>query len=652
MDYRQNIQGLGYALNDFFSQQGSLAARLDGVANNMPQILSGFAQWGLLLSALLPIIGALLPQLDRLAKSLGFEDAPKFLADTIEILKAKLSELEKHPVKLAIDLVQIREAQVALDKLAKDTASFRQLEEMRTTRQDRSKAAVDKVLKESDAPELAKQLRENEAKRIIASDPAVAEKTQKRDEAKKGAEESERTGQRLLDAGNPGGAAGGYLRTAERLRQEAKEAEDNLRARIDAIRNGNGKDDPGDAARAIGAAKQEAEKGKPGKLQDQLKAAGRKDLAEDLGQTTPEALKLQDELKAKLGQDLTNTVKAAGRQIGEWARKNRERSTLNLENHPVEWGVNFAENHAIESRLNAGPRDPAGVDRPRPGIGRGRPGGVQGDLNGRDVPEPMAPRVNEPEPRHRRQGAGQAAAMPSGEAPMMVMPGQWPAPQAVPNAQGPPRRPPGNDLAVVNDRVQDRPDPPKFKRGTTEARIESANKRNEAKRAQMEHRKSLNASKKQQRAADTKSRILGQKAPGLGGMMRRLNRARPDFDAKGDDPTPESTAEPRVLPAGRPAGPLSMMPPSPPQAPQQAAASITPGPALPPAPRLDGLVQANNAHDEAAQGAFAEMLEATRNTNAKVEEIERREAAKSLAWQRNRAMASQVRQQSERAGRA
>lgn len=125
-EYRQNLMGLSYTLNDFFAVQGNLQQRLNAIANNMPMLLAGFGGWGLALSAILPILGALLPALFQLAKSLGFEESIKLGISGIDHLKAKLEELEKNPPKLSMDLDVLQAAKRELDALQKNMGRFEQ----------------------------------------------------------------------------------------------------------------------------------------------------------------------------------------------------------------------------------------------------------------------------------------------------------------------------------------------------------------------------------------------------------------------------------------------------------------------------------------------------------------------------------------------
>lgn len=156
--YQQNIQALGYAMNDFFSVQGSMSQRLGAIANNMPGVLAGFGSWGLALSALLPIIGMLLPQLGALAKLLGFEDLAEGL-NRLEILKARIKELEGKKVRLAVDDYELRAALDHVDELNAAMAAFKAANS-KTQFQQASGTAVKETLQEESGPGGEKAVRD------------------------------------------------------------------------------------------------------------------------------------------------------------------------------------------------------------------------------------------------------------------------------------------------------------------------------------------------------------------------------------------------------------------------------------------------------------------------------------------------------------
>ena len=65
-NYGQNLQALGFAVNDFFSVSGDLSQRLVSISNNLPMIAAGFGGVGLALGALVPISAQVIKHWDEL----------------------------------------------------------------------------------------------------------------------------------------------------------------------------------------------------------------------------------------------------------------------------------------------------------------------------------------------------------------------------------------------------------------------------------------------------------------------------------------------------------------------------------------------------------------------------------------------------------
>jgi hypothetical protein len=285
--YQETIRGLSYTLNDFFAVQGSLSQRLNAIANNLPMLLAGFGSWGLILSGLVPIIAALLPYLNNLAKALGFADAPAFFDETVKQLKAKIEELEKTPIKTTVEINGIREATAQLEQFQKGLAAFRQAESLRTKAQEESAAAVQNVIKEAGAPELLGKLREKEAARIETSDPVIADAKRREAAARINALDLERQSREAKDAGHANTATG-LMEQALAAHDQERMAADQVKQRTAAIR-----DPKGDAAAAVGHAMEGAAAGKPEALAAALAGIGRGDLAKQVRDRSPEALAAQ-----------------------------------------------------------------------------------------------------------------------------------------------------------------------------------------------------------------------------------------------------------------------------------------------------------------------------------------------------------------------
>ena len=98
-NYQQRIQGLGYAMNDFTSVQGDMSARLNAISNNMPMLLAGFGGLGLALSAILPTVGIIIKEWDKLIRAFQSQTP---ISDTIlnvrelnKVFEAHREELDK-----------------------------------------------------------------------------------------------------------------------------------------------------------------------------------------------------------------------------------------------------------------------------------------------------------------------------------------------------------------------------------------------------------------------------------------------------------------------------------------------------------------------------------------------------------------------------
>lgn len=124
--YQQNLTGLGYAVNDFFSVSGNLDQRLNAIANNMPMLLSGFGAWGGLLSGLIPIFAMVIKNWDYLAEVFG--TATGKMTDRVETLTERIKELEKQPHKVAVDVMELENAHREVDAIK---AGLQQIEQLR-----------------------------------------------------------------------------------------------------------------------------------------------------------------------------------------------------------------------------------------------------------------------------------------------------------------------------------------------------------------------------------------------------------------------------------------------------------------------------------------------------------------------------------------
>ena len=97
-NYASNIQGLGYALNDFGSAGGDFSQRLNGIANNLPAVFAGFGGLGLALSAIVPAIAAVIQNWDSITDLFvnknPLPETAKTAEHLAEALKAATNEMD------------------------------------------------------------------------------------------------------------------------------------------------------------------------------------------------------------------------------------------------------------------------------------------------------------------------------------------------------------------------------------------------------------------------------------------------------------------------------------------------------------------------------------------------------------------------------
>lgn len=182
-NYGQNVQALGYALNDFFSVQGGLDQRLNAISNNLPLLLAGFGGIGMALSAIIPVVGVLIRNWDQLSEALGQAggiEIPKS-ADALKTLEAELKKtkaaLEGYADRTRLSLPELEEynklseKQVDLEKRKNEELQRRRdiegLEGLKSEESQKTAAGVKKAIAESGGYDRAfgalRQAIENEA---------------------------------------------------------------------------------------------------------------------------------------------------------------------------------------------------------------------------------------------------------------------------------------------------------------------------------------------------------------------------------------------------------------------------------------------------------------------------------------------------------
>lgn len=140
-----NAMGLSYALNDVFSAGGGVEQKIMSMANNMPMLLAGFGGWGLALSAIIPMMTALGPLIREAYKAWAGDDHTKAVA-ALDKLKEKIKEIEKSPIKFAVDQHQLDVLKAQMDEMTKGQAGAKAFGELTDDFEQASGGAVRKAI--------------------------------------------------------------------------------------------------------------------------------------------------------------------------------------------------------------------------------------------------------------------------------------------------------------------------------------------------------------------------------------------------------------------------------------------------------------------------------------------------------------------------
>ena len=106
-----------------------------------------------------------------------------------EQLNDRIKALTDKPHKLSMDLQGLQEAQTEIEKVKSALAAFHAMQDARKDAQKKSAAAIDHILGEAGAPELAEQLKAKAVKDIEAGDPQMADMKAKAEAAQQKAAE-------------------------------------------------------------------------------------------------------------------------------------------------------------------------------------------------------------------------------------------------------------------------------------------------------------------------------------------------------------------------------------------------------------------------------------------------------------------------------
>lgn len=263
---------------------------------------------------------------DKIKAAFNIKDPVDAALTMIGSIEKKIKDLQDKPHKLAVDVSALQEATKMLEQAKKDLASFAEMQQQKTKREQRAGAVVNEVIQESNGPVLSKQLHEAAARQIEAKDPvinaaskALFEKVNQREVLEK----------RALNVIDPDMAVAINQQVVD-LTNEIENAKRDIAVRKQAIRNPT----EGEAAQAVGHAREEALRGRVGELADLSRAAGRGSVAETLEQSTPQALEEQDRARKAIGHFLEVQSSVQGKNLKNWlharwaegqARRNAER---------------------------------------------------------------------------------------------------------------------------------------------------------------------------------------------------------------------------------------------------------------------------------------------------------------------------------------
>jgi len=150
-DWRMNMLGLGYAMNDFFSVSGNMQQRLNSIANNLPMLLSGFGGLGIALSALAPIMGMVIGNWGAFKESIT--GAKSEFNDAVEDIKTRLKELEGKKIKLPVEIAEIETLQEEVKKLQDAVETLNRIKGTQTEAEREAGAAVGKAFEEGLTPQ-------------------------------------------------------------------------------------------------------------------------------------------------------------------------------------------------------------------------------------------------------------------------------------------------------------------------------------------------------------------------------------------------------------------------------------------------------------------------------------------------------------------
>jgi hypothetical protein len=299
----------GYAMQDL--AQGGIGGVINNIAG-LTQALGGGP--GLAGVLTLAGVGFLIFKDDIMAaaKSMGlFKDEVDKSKTSVEQLETRIKELTEKPIKLAVDMNELNQAQKKLDQLKKDQAAFDELGKLKSEDQAEAGKRVTKALAETgEADVIQAALRAKAASGMLESDPILKKLGKEIESARKG-------------IAPEGVELTAIERTASNLAQRRlDQAQEAARKRRQAI-VGTG----GEAEKAVGQMLERAESGKEDETVDMLgtmlREIGRPGVAEKLTRAKPGAV--EAERLTAAGEPGAEAARKEGETIAETERKKTEK---------------------------------------------------------------------------------------------------------------------------------------------------------------------------------------------------------------------------------------------------------------------------------------------------------------------------------------
>lgn len=182
--YNNALRNLGYGISDVFSNNGPIGQKLMGFSNNVNGIVTGVLQTmgkigpGAIAAAAVTEIaftglGSLITasgikSMDDIYKifNKGFESAAEASKTHLEKIKERIKELEDKPIKLAVDMLELKNATAEVERLSAAMAAYKQLMGMQSEAEESSGKKITEAIKEGEGggpgfeKMLAKQYRE------------------------------------------------------------------------------------------------------------------------------------------------------------------------------------------------------------------------------------------------------------------------------------------------------------------------------------------------------------------------------------------------------------------------------------------------------------------------------------------------------------